>query len=438
RAEVKTIVRLLASKENHELFGETEFQLRDLLMNWGAQSLDAALEARKKDYQGSSVTCPTCRESAKFVSYRPTTLTSFFGKVIYERADYHCSHCHRGWFSLDQELRVKMRKTPPAQEAMSLAGVVGSFQQSAERLLRRLAGLRVSGATIRRTTEAVGQHVADHRAQGGTIGPETPWDWHEEAQGARVADLSLDATGVPQQGVKKEKQECKMPWVAAVFNPLFDRDRKSHRLKDARYVSGLMTLPEIGKQLRLECQAVGLNRADKVIALTDGGNGLPECLLDAVSGQMKELVYILDFFHAAEHAVEFAKVVHPQDEAARTQQADQWCHTLKHQGGKALLGELEAWDLSEPPPQVVEAHRRFTGYLRNNQDRMDYPLYVKNGWQIGSGVIESACKSVVAVRLKAPGMRWRPAGTTALCQLRALYRSQHPLWDHYWRYTTVT
>jgi hypothetical protein len=48
RVEAQNIARLLASKENHELFGETEFQLRDLLMNFGAQSLDAALEVRKK------------------------------------------------------------------------------------------------------------------------------------------------------------------------------------------------------------------------------------------------------------------------------------------------------------------------------------------------------------------------------------------------------
>jgi hypothetical protein len=48
RAELKAIARLLASKDNHELFGETEFPLRDLLMNFGAQSLEAALEARKK------------------------------------------------------------------------------------------------------------------------------------------------------------------------------------------------------------------------------------------------------------------------------------------------------------------------------------------------------------------------------------------------------
>jgi hypothetical protein len=384
------------------------------------------------------MTCPNCRESAKFVDYRQTTLTSLFGDVVYERVYYHCPVCHTGRFPMDHELGVRTRKTKAATEVMTLSGTLAPFRQSAKRLLKRLTGLRVSGSTIRRVTEFVGQDVADTRARGETIGPETPWNWHVDANGEKVAYVSLDATGVPQQGEHQEKQEGKMPYVAAVFNPLFDRVKKSHRLKEARYVSGLMPLSEIGQQLRRECRAVGLGRADKVIALTDGGNGLPECLLDAVAGLGKDLVYVLDFFHAAEHAVEFAKAVHPQDETARTKTADAWCHTLKHQGGKALLLELESWDNRERAAPLVEAHRKFTGYLRNNQDRMDYPRYVKNGWQIGSGVIESACKSVVAQRLKAPGMRWRPPGTTALCQLRALYQSQHPLWDHYWRSTTVT
>jgi hypothetical protein len=383
------------------------------------------------------MTCPNCLESAKFVDYRQTTLTSLFGDVVYERVYYHCACCHEGYFPMDQELGVLTRKTKAATEVMVLSGTVAPFRLSAKRLLRKLSGLRISGSTIRRTTIAVGQDVADQRAQGETIGPETPWDWHSDAHGQSVGYLSLDATSVAQQGEHREKQEGKMPWVAAVFNPRFDRDKKSHRLKEARYVSGLMSLSEIGQQLGRECRAVGLNRCDKVIALTDGGNGLSECLQEAVAGQARDLVYILDFFHAAEHAVEFAKAVHPHDEAARTAQADQWCHTLKHAGGTALLSELAAWDLSACSPALAEAHRKFTGYLRNNQDRMDYPTYVQNGWQIGSGVIESACKSVVALRLKAPGMRWRPPGTTALCQLRALYQSQHILWDHYWKSKTV-
>jgi len=63
---------------------------------------------------------------------------------------------------------------------------------------------------------------------------------------------------------------------------------------------------------------------------------------------------------------------------------------------------------------------------------MDYPRYVACGWQIGTGMVEAACKTVVCQRLKESGMRWRERGTTALCQLRALYKSEHKLWQNYW------
>ncbi|MSU80621.1 MAG: ISKra4 family transposase, partial [Gemmataceae bacterium] len=35
------------------------------------------------------------------------------------------------------------------------------------------------------------------------------------------------------------------------------------------------------------------------------------------------------------------------------------------------------------------------GYFKNNVHRMDYPRYLANGWFIGSGAMESACKTVV-------------------------------------------
>jgi hypothetical protein len=46
--EVKFISRLLASKENGQLFGETEYQVRDAVHRVGAAGFDAALEERKK------------------------------------------------------------------------------------------------------------------------------------------------------------------------------------------------------------------------------------------------------------------------------------------------------------------------------------------------------------------------------------------------------
>lgn len=74
----------------------------------------------------------------------------------------------------------------------------------------------------------------------------------------RVTDerayVSLDATGVPQQGPHGEKAEGRMPWVAAVYNPLPPDQKRDRRLRQARYVAGLMPLEQIGRELRVECQ----------------------------------------------------------------------------------------------------------------------------------------------------------------------------------------
>jgi hypothetical protein len=46
--EIRRMAELMASKENGELFGQTEFQLRDILLSLGNRALDAALSERKK------------------------------------------------------------------------------------------------------------------------------------------------------------------------------------------------------------------------------------------------------------------------------------------------------------------------------------------------------------------------------------------------------
>jgi hypothetical protein len=42
------IAQLLASKSDHQLLGETEYQVRDLVHRIGAKALQAALDGRKK------------------------------------------------------------------------------------------------------------------------------------------------------------------------------------------------------------------------------------------------------------------------------------------------------------------------------------------------------------------------------------------------------
>lgn len=48
RVELEQATALVASKSDGELFGQTEFQIRDMVHRVGAALLDAALEERKK------------------------------------------------------------------------------------------------------------------------------------------------------------------------------------------------------------------------------------------------------------------------------------------------------------------------------------------------------------------------------------------------------
>ena len=81
-----------------------------------------------------------------------------------------------------------------------------------------------------------------------------------------------------------------------------------------------------------------------------------------------------------------------------------------------------------------KGHDDVLGYLGKNEGRVDYPKYLRNGWQIASGAVESACKTVVNQRLCLGGMRWGEEGSDAVAHLRALYRSDTDQWDAFWGY----
>ena len=93
-----------------------------------------------------------------------------------------------------------------------------------------------------------------------------------------------------------------------------------------------------------------------------------------------------------------------------------------------ILAELRG--LASPRGPAREAYVEAVRYLGNNVHRMNYPYYLSQGWQIGSGPIESACKTVVGQRLKLAGMRWRAYGTDTICHLRALFKSEKGQWQN--------
>jgi hypothetical protein len=334
-------------------------------------------------------------------------------------------------FPFDRDAGLTTRDLTPALERLAtLAGAVAdSFEKAAE-LLQEMTGARLSESTVERTTEAAGQRLADAVARGTTFGPQVDWPWHKDYDGKRCAYVELDATGVRQQGAGGGPAEGRMAYVGMVCNPAPEwpwPDEKPQPMQ-TRYLSGLYPLEAFGPLLRAPAGQVGMDRSDRWIGLSDGGNGLEDRLRENFP---RVEVVILDFFHPAEKLTGLARRMCPQDEDQAEDQARQWCQLLKDEGGAVLAAVLGEGDWPDRPG-LREAVDDLTGYLHRNAHRMEYPEYLAHGWCIGSGAVESGCKTVVGQRLKLAGMRWGEDGAHALCHLRALYRSEKSQWDAFW------
>ena len=376
------------------------------------------------------MTCPYCQEAARFVSYRRKQFVSLVGEIRFFRGYYHCKHCQQGHFPWDELLRLSPQQlTPAAQEVATLAGIQESFGKAADRTLRKLAGIRVCESTVERTTEGAGERLGKALEEGQVFGPKQTWEWHRDKRGKTCAYASLDATGILMQGPNGEKVDGRMVYVGMIFNPQArqeDEEALSKPCDGVRYLAGLYSLDELGLQMRRQGAHVGMDAAEQWIALSDGGNGMDE-FLDV---NFPRAVRILDFQHAAGHVSDLAKLIRPGEAGSKL--ASAWCHTLKHAGGARLLKVLEKLDPKKMTQEARAKHQGVLDYIGKNLHRMDYPEYLRRGWQIATGAVESACKTVVNQRLCLGGMRWGEEGSDAVAHLRALYRSDADQWDGYW------
>jgi hypothetical protein len=367
------------------------------------------------------VTCPLCEYAAKFHSYQQRSVVTVHGVLKVRRAYYYCGRCKQSFIPYDDVLGLVDEISPGLMPLVCLAGTLAPFADAAEDVLKRFAGVRLSASTVLRSTEAAGERLRAQQKEGRMVQPtqaEPKWTAARES-GQPAAYVGLDAFSVPMQGVQASKAEHRMLYTALLYTP-----KKEH----TRYLVDF-ELDKLAEQVRSQAGALGITQVSDLLAVTDGGNGLEEALQRHLA---EDLPTILDWYHAAEHLCDFAKVWHGHDEEARTQWQHEAKSILYEQGGEALLGHLRGIEL--PPGASAEIHeelRKLIGYIENNRHRTDYPTYRQKGWDIGSGPTEAGCK-IIGERLKGSGMRWVEDGAATVATLRALYVSGGNLWDGFW------
>lgn len=368
--------------------------------------------------------CPGCgtRREARH-QWRPRTVQTVCGPLRYERARYRCRPCRHEWSPADRTLGVAPRARISAGLDRWLAelGAATAFGPAAE-LLEQLTGLRVSAETLRQHSERQG--AALEAAQQAAMAHVLATGEAAEPLDVAPGMLVVETDGVLVRYRHTGWHEVKLGLVAGCVAGL---------LRAPSYVAAREEAASFGPRLLTEAArrgalavvrwdglriGAGLAVLRPVVVLGDGA----VWIWHLAAEHFGERIEILDFYHASEHLWTLAHALYGTGTAEATGWATAQLHTLRHQGGTALLRALARLRPATAEAQAVL--RRERGYFRTNVTRMDYPIYAAQGLPIGSGAVEAAAKHLVQLRLKRPGARWSPAGAQAILTLCAQLASR--------------
>ena len=345
-------------------------------------------------------------------------IVTLFGEVPPVKRTYYWNEDDgKGHYPFDDRLGLVGRYTPAAATEMVRHAVDHPYRDAAEGFSRNHA-FRVSADTVR---EVVGLY----RERSSAFARDKATGGKAECDGkAKVVCVMADGTGMPMrreclQGVRGRDGRAKTREVkaGAIFIASKTSDNEPHRdLDTTTYAATTHRREKFGKYLRGEFDRRFRSLPETVLYITDGGKWLHVIH----ESHFPFATEILDVYHAVEHLKPLMLGL------GIPEGSKEWKYRLRYWSERIKSGKVQSvldfiWK-NMRDRLGKDAMREFK-YYRGNAGRMKYDEYRANGWFIGSGVIESACKTVIGQRFKQSGMIWSLRGAKALLPLRTLHKS---------------
>jgi len=180
---------------------------------------------------------------------------------------------------------------------------------------------------------------------------------------------------------------------------------------------------ELGRRLHWQGQRGGLGRARQVLAVGDGASWIWAVAAD----RWPQARQLLDFYHASQHLWVLGEALYPRDPTARQDWVESHLHRLRHGQEAQVLAQIAA--LPRRRGEAGKIIRREQNYFAGHAGRMNHQAVARRGWPIGSGAVESGCRSRQC-RRKRPGQFWTQAGLRHLDALEEARDQGH--WDELW------
>lgn len=407
---------------------EVEIEYRPQML----AALQGKVDAVAASARDTTPACPQCGQPMRRQDTRDVSWLARCGCLHAAVSRYRCPPCHYECRPLLDLLGVEPGRISGAlARLLALLATVAPYPLAA-RLAWLLLGVRISPMGIWRAAQRLGEATARYQdglsryhADSRSIGAPT-----QAAPSAVV--LGVDGCSLGMQ-VRSKRRRRKSGETLPPLPPV-----EEGRFREVK--TGVLLLPServetspgrrsvvrrflvtclgdadaIFARLYAQLRELGWVGAHTVVIIVGDG---AEWIWNRATMFVRRCE-ILDFWHALEHAWEFARLRYGEGSA----QADRWVHEIAEdlRAGKVqdVIARLKR--VRPKTPELRQSLQALIHYYSENAGRMRYDEYLRLGYGIGSGAVESAHKQVVHARFRQAGMRWSEAGARRLLALRLL------------------
>lgn len=397
------------------------------------EALQAKVNAVAESVSQHTPICSQCGQAMKRHDGDTIHWRARVGKISAQVERYRCRSCKQWCRPLLDLLGVEPgRISGSLARLLGLLVVIAPYVQAAQ-LAWQLLGVKISPMGIWNVAQRLGEAAVRHSAA------LSQYHWDSRSEGVSTKDapaavlIGIDGAMLGMQVRKQRRHRTgndPLPPLPPVEEGQFQEVKTGvvllpgervetspgRRSVVRRFlVTCLGNADDIFRGLYAQLRELGwLDTSGTVVVVIGDG-------ADWIWNRAKIFVKrceILDFWHALEYAWDFAKARYGEG----SQAADRWVHRIAEdlRAGK-VEGVIARLKRMRPKNAELRAKlKSLIGYYSNNVSRMQYDKYLRLGYGIGSGAVESAHKQVLHARFRQAGMRWSEAGARRLLALRLL------------------
>lgn len=427
--------------------------IEEQIQEAGHKTMRQGLQQAVRHWEQQHRTCPHCgSQQVRLEGTVARTVQALFGAVRLPRQRLRCQHCLRRFCPANQLLEPmrRGRVSPALTEAACLAGCSWPYRQAAQ-VLARLCGAQISAEEMRLLTNGCGRELArcqEQAASAAMLRAVPPTDHATEA--AAKTDrtiIGMDGGWVPsreQRGgmegkvaiIVRGKQELREPsqpsadmtWVQLETYLRHHRHPSVKRwgYSTHRYAATFAEAQVLGRQAAAAVEQVGEAQSEQVV-VADGA----QWIKTQTQRHFPGATCILDWPHLWRTIAKAVRAVGLQREADQ-----RWVKGQLHYLGDCLWkGEvkdaeavLQGWQEEQKGHPPIKALTAALSYLGSQRDWIgNYEQWKRQGYPVGSGLIERTIALVINRRMKRQGMSWLRRNATSVVALRvALLNEEWP------------